>query len=514
MEEPSPSVLVVGGGFAGLAAARTLLQQHSRSHVTLLEAKERFGGRLHSVCLVNDEEDEDQQVWADLGGMFWHGHSSVYQSLSQDFPHVESVATDGDSKIPARDSATWLRYQDDANEVGARPRPITMKEINRSQELFQEWESAMHQRYQRETQVSITDSETSEVLASWSSDFCDTLSDPLDRDLLRLRITMSFEMDRGTKWENHTLVSIDNDWDWVDIVGDDVIARHGMHGWVNSLCDDIQKMGGEMLLNERVECIDYGGVANKHLGGCIVKTERGRVFQADYVIVALPLGVLQAKAASLFQPSLPALHVDALDRAGVGVLNTLVVRWNRPLRLPGPSDAYYFLQSKYPNNPLRHGFCCPSHLRQGRDNADGTVTQFHFSETDHPFDDVGYWKTQALQIVQDVADESLCVDDITVAHVSKWHLDPDIRGAYSAATTRTRGNEDRMTLGTPVGRRVFFAGEHTHTGGRYQSIDGAYETGVRAAHEILHVLSRGISPNQTIPLTNGTHSCNTLVRAG
>eukprot|EP00977_Amphora_coffeiformis_P017655 scaffold5833_cov165-Amphora_coffeaeformis.AAC.29 len=520
VEQKPPSVLVIGGGFAGLAAARTLLQQQPGSHITVLECKDRLGGRVHSICLAADDNN-DQQVWGDLGGMFWHGHSAVYQSLAQDFPHVESIASGGDSKIPAQDSATWLRYHSDDNDNAncARPHPVTDEEIERSQELYQEWESAMHKRYQEETsqttnKISNVESETSRVLASWSSDFCAALTDPLDRELLQLRITMSFEMDRGMSWENHTFASLDQDWDWVDIVGDDVIARHGMQGWVNAISTDIQNMGGQLLLDHRVECIDYGSLGNKKRGGCTVTTEQGLIFQADYAIVALPLGVLKARADKLFCPPLPALKTDALDRAGVGVLNTLLIRWNRPLSFPGKSNAYYFLQSKHIDNPLRHGFCCPSHLRQGRGNSHNTVTQFHFSETNHPFDDIEYWKAQAVQIVQDVVEEPLSVCDIGVAHVSQWHLDSDILGSYSAATTRTRGNDDRMILGAPVGRRVFFAGEHTHTWGRYQSMDGAYETGVRAAHEIIQVLSGQINANQSIPITNGTQYLNTLVRAG
>jgi len=191
----------------------------------------------------------------------------------------------------------------------------------------------------------------------------------------------------------------------------------------------------------------------------------------------------------------------------------LLIRWNRPLSFPAKSNAYYFLQSKHAKNPLRHGFCCPSHLRQARENSPNTVIQFHFSETNHPFDDIEYWKAQAVQIVQDVVEEPICVDDISVARVSQWHLDSDILGAYSAATTRTRGNDDRMILGASVGKRLFFAGEHTHTCGRYQSMDGAYETGLRAAHKILEVLSGEIDANQSIPLANGTQYMNTLVRA-
>src|SRR5688572_31831243 len=43
----SPSVIIVGAGFAGLAAARDL---HARGfHVRLLEARDRISGRVHTI---------------------------------------------------------------------------------------------------------------------------------------------------------------------------------------------------------------------------------------------------------------------------------------------------------------------------------------------------------------------------------------------------------------------------------------------------------------------------------
>lgn len=56
-------------------------------------------------------------------------------------------------------------------------------------------------------------------------------------------------------------------------------------------------------------------------------------------------------------------------------------------------------------------------------------------------------------------------------------------GSNSAPTRPTRGNDDRQTQA--IGDVIFFAGEHTHYQGRYQGIDGAYETGIRAAREVL-----------------------------
>lgn len=59
------SVIIIGGGIAGLAAANHLLRNDCT--VTVLEAKNRFGGRIHTVC--------DGALPIELGAEFIHGKS-------------------------------------------------------------------------------------------------------------------------------------------------------------------------------------------------------------------------------------------------------------------------------------------------------------------------------------------------------------------------------------------------------------------------------------------------------
>src|ERR1700722_2474157 len=59
------SVIIVGGGIAGLSAAHELVQNGCT--VTVLEAKERFGGRVHTI--------RDGPLPIELGAEFVHGRS-------------------------------------------------------------------------------------------------------------------------------------------------------------------------------------------------------------------------------------------------------------------------------------------------------------------------------------------------------------------------------------------------------------------------------------------------------
>ena len=64
-----------------------------------------------------------------------------------------------------------------------------------------------------------------------------------------------------------------------------------------------------------------------------------------------------------------------------------------------------------------------------------------------------------------------------------WRRDPFARGAYSYVLVG--GTNARANLALAVGRTLFFAGEATSTDGQGGTVNGAIETGERAAEELL-----------------------------
>jgi monoamine oxidase len=323
------------------------------------------------------------------------------------------------------------------------------------------------------TTAAATDDDASLLLARWSDAFLDTLS-ANDRHLVEFIKTMSFQLDRGVPLEELALHGMHNDWGWRDIGGTDHIAAHGMSRVVDALVHRI-KDGVTLRLGERVTRIDY-----RQFGVCRVSTESNHSYTADACIVTLPIGVLKMKADVLFVPPLPDDKRDVLRRAGVAAYNTLAVYWNVPVCQSG-STAFYLVGHPDVNNPLRFGFICSAQLRNPQDT--NSITQFYISGRDHPFDDLQYWKEQAVAVVGALQSD-VALSNIADVQISAWHLDDDMLGSYSASTRATRGDADRRILASPLGHTVYFAGEHTHFEGRYQSIDGAYETGMRAALEV------------------------------
>ena len=73
---------------------------------------------------------------------------------------------------------------------------------------------------------------------------------------------------------------------------------------------------------------------------------------------------------------------------------------------------------------------------------------------------------------------------ILASFTHDWNADPFARGAYSYVATG--GGDARAGLAAPIDGTLFFAGEATSTDGGGGTVNGALETGERAADEVLH----------------------------
>jgi monoamine oxidase len=73
-----------------------------------------------------------------------------------------------------------------------------------------------------------------------------------------------------------------------------------------------------------------------------------------------------------------------------------------------------------------------------------------------------------------------------------WSGDPLARGAYSYVAVG--GGNARAALAAPVGESLFFAGEATSSDGQGGTVNGAIETGERAAAQAVAALGvKGIA---------------------
>jgi predicted NAD/FAD-dependent oxidoreductase len=199
-----------------------------------------------------------------------------------------------------------------------------------------------------------------------------------------------------------------------------------------------------------------------------VRTSRGP-FEADRIVVTLPLGVLQAGAVR-FDPPLPRRKQEAIAHLRMGVLNKLCLRFGRPFWPPdhdwleymgGPGGAWaeFFNLHRYAGAPVLVAF-----------NAGSQALRLEAL----PDADVVAEATAALRRMFGAS-----APDPDGWRLTRWASDPFARGSYCHIPPGASG-EDIDALAEPVDERVFFAGEATHRA-HYGTVQGAYLSGVRAA---------------------------------
>jgi len=223
--------------------------------------------------------------------------------------------------------------------------------------------------------------------------------------------------------------------------------------------------GTEVRTGQVVSRVEYGQ------GGVRVFTNRGE-FTADRAVITVPLGVLQAGRIS-FAPALPERKTQAIQRLGMGVLDKVVLRFNRVF---WDTDADYLnyiapMRGDWPEfvnlapavqMPLLVALRGANAARDAEGRGDGDLV------------------TDAMRVLRMIYGGN--VPDPTGALVTRWAADPFAGGAYSYVPTGVSTME-YDALGAPVAGRLFFAGEATvrdYPG----TVHGAWLSGLRVAEAI------------------------------
>ena len=270
-------VVVVGAGFAGLGAARTLAD--AGVEVVVVEARDRVGGRVLT--------DTSLGVAVDLGASWIHGvDGNPVAELARSLGVAWSV-TDLDSSTTVDGEGVPLDG-DTADAVTAAAYGALADAVALAEELDDDVDIG-----------TVVD----RALAAQQLD-------PSTHRLARLDIRRIVEHELAGDLEEISA------W-WGDegeeVAGVEVVIPTGYGQLVDALADGI-----DVRLASPVQRI---AVTDDEVR---VATDTGDVITASAAIVTLPLGVLQAGSVT-FEPPLPDSHAAAIGRLGVGALEKVVI---------------------------------------------------------------------------------------------------------------------------------------------------------------------------------------------
>ncbi len=422
--ENAETILIVGAGMAGIAAARTLTD--AGYEVIVLEGRDRIGGRLWTSRMW-------ENVPMDLGASWIHG---------EDGNPLTDLADEIDAPRAATDSNNFPLYDFDGSLVADR----IWGQIEGYNSQF---EDALEEAAELDQDISVQ-----RVLDEYFD--ISTLS-PKEQRYFKAAVSFFFEQDLAADTSKLSAHHFD---EGSGFGGDEVIFLEGYDALVHYLAE-----GQNVRLNEVVTDIEHDET------GVTVRTNSG-TFEANRVLVTLPIGVLKAGKVA-FDPPLPEKKQAAIDVLGLAVLNKLYLQFDEPFWQRSPDWITYIPEEKgifmawynfyrATKQPILAGFNVGDFARELEALSDEQIV------------------AQAMDVLR-VMYGADTPDPLNV-QITRWANDPFALCSYSAPAVGMT-DKTRADLAAPIDNRVFFAGEATHSD-YPATVHGAYLSGLREAKRI------------------------------
>jgi len=430
---PGTSVLVAGAGLAGLTAALAL--HDAGCQVTLLEARDRVGGRVYTIR----EPFQHGQRGEAGGDMIDEGQVEILRLVERFRLKATPILPGGFTFFRRGPDGRVRRAKGAWDDVEQALQPL-IRDYTLGEER---WNSAIAHRMARLS------------VAQWLQET------GADEGLYACVQAMRgfFLADAS---ELSLLALVDQ-----FATGADPKRRFRVKGGNDRLP---QAMADALAARVRLRHVVR--VVRQHDRGVTIAAElpdgRTEQLSADYVVLTLPATLLRDVR---FDPGLPDLQREAFATLRYGTTTKVLAQfdrrfWRTPARTRGfGTDALF--GGIWEANEEQDGRPGVLALMAGGSASREARRRFTTGDLAWLRDELDWLAAGRAQLI--------------AAHATTWEDDPWARGGY-AFFQAGFNPELRAWLATPFGR-VLFAGEHTHL--KWQGyMEGAVQSGLRAAAEV------------------------------
>jgi len=419
-------IIVIGAGISGFSIARQLIQiGHA---VTILEARDRVGGRIHAITGNFSKPVE-------TGAEFIHGEQPVTLSLLKE-------------------------AQIDKNLMKGKFYSIAKDELQRGDMLDDHWKELFSKLNKLEHDVTLTDFLQQYFAGEQYQD-------------LRHRVIQFAEGFDIADPDRVSSIALREEWK----NSDDEHQYHPEGGYstlIEFLRKDVIDNGGSIVLNEPVRevCLKAKNVE--------IMSDSGKTYRSDKVIVTVPLGVLQ-RGSIKFSPPLPE-HQAAFASMGFGG----VIKFNFEFKEPVwesrdhrhlPDLAFAFSDAGVPT--------WWSQLPDTTPMLTGWFSGPRTFKSDVAPEVLYRTAIASLQYILRCNPKAI-ESSLRHWHVTNWVQDEYAYGAYSYPTLRS--NEARKLLSQPVNDMLYFAGEAMYGG----ASGGTVEAALVSAQEVVNKITPAV----------------------
>jgi len=450
-------VVIIGAGAAGLAAARDLASRGVRTIV--LEARERVGGRIHSI------RDQGSPTPIELGAEFVHGGAPITRKLLREgrLPIANTVGDrfQSDRRGFVRVANYWdrldrvLRLLDEhrkpdrsfADFLAERPGG---HKLARERSLASQWVRGFQAAdpgivSERAMAEGASPGEEEERAIARCVDGYASVVNLLAADVPDIRLGALVSR---VVWER----------DRVAVTG---IAQH----------ESFELTAIAAIITCPVPLLSLRGQTPKKIGGQTPKKIGGQT----------PLSIA-------FEPDLPVAHRRALDGLAMGDIMRVSLVLDEPFwrsKSGGKSGSLRcltFVHAGHDGMPV----CWTTHPLE----SPVLVAWFGFPESvdlvDRSREEIESETIGAVARLFHTSRRTL-ERRVRACHLHNWSRDPLTRGAYSYA--RVGGSDAAKTLGRAIDGTIWLAGEAYDSEGRTGTVEGAIGSGQRAAHLVHRALN-------------------------